>query len=516
MKPYFLGIIEINVVPLARNSNKTYITMIVGNEIMSYEKDSFQSWIVLSVCFSSFVVIGAITTPTFTILVPEIDEYFDFDTGDNEKVMDIAILQNGTMLLLAPLGCWLISKFGFHATCIIGCFIAAISILFSTVSPTLVRMMILYGFISGIGLSMLETKVIISCDLSFQKNRIIASSISRSGQYVGFVVFSYTYDIIKVEYGWKVCLYISTALLLLVLIIEVLLTVFEYSISKSERLSKAKEGDDFNEPLLTRHLTGNSMHYSEQDEHTSGNTGVIPDIAETYSVNTEEVDANNSTGIESVSSPTTFQQLREITAYHYCFLFGNNGCVIWILAAKFFGEGSLSTHSYILNNFLQSKGIAKGVSQMMIMMENGLALLSCVICGLIIHYNKNSKQITPINISSVGLLITGSVYFVMVFTSDSDALTALCVISGLAKSTFLLFNSVLWFDIVPEESYVLAIAYTQVFQGLGCVTFPFIIDAIFLISKNAEVGVLVESVTAVICGLFLASGSYIAQVMNST
>ena len=483
--------------------------MVDSKSLIPYEKDSMQSWIALAVSFSTFFVIGGFT-PSFGIMLPYIEDYFRNVGDDFSAVLNIGPVQNGIMLLFTPLGGLIIARFGIHASCIGGCLIASSSIIFSTISPTVMKLLVLYGVFSGIGLSLLLIKIVISCDLSFERYRVVASTISRSGQFFGSFVFPPLYSLIIEKYDWKMCFYITSIILLFIFLVELLIIAMESTLAKRKE-SKNVETMSENQSLISsensaKYLQQSSIIPSKENSNISAGKS-MQDVNDN-----ENSDKPCPRELKDSSNTTIFDHTRSMILYHYGFLTNRNGVALLILLGKFFGEGTVIVHGTILPSLLLEKGLEKDDSILIVSIENGVGVLSCISCGLILYYYRKNRMITPVNITSIAFLIAGFTYFVIYFAEDFSLLMTLCVVSGITKSTFLALSSVLWFDLIPTESFILAISYTLVIQGLGSIMFPLIVSLLYSNYGDYNTGMLVESFAAVICALFLASGSYLSQV----
>ena len=491
--------------------------MVDSKSLIPYEKDSRQSWIALVVSFSTFVVIGGITIPTFGIMLPYLEYYFKNVGDDYSAVMNIGPLQNGIMLLFAPLGGLIIARFGIHASCIGGCLIASLSIIFSTISPTVMKLNILYGVFSGIGLSMLLIKIIISCDLSFERYRVVASTISRSGQFFGFFVFPSLYSLAIEKYDWKMCFYITSIILLFILMVELLIIAMETAITKRKCYLENRNIDTMNENqnLIS---SENSAKYVQLSSIIASkeNLNISAEKSIEYVNDKENADKPCPREFEESSNTTILKYTWSMIFHHYGFLINRNGVALLILLGKFFGEGTIIVHNTILPSLLLEKGIEEDDSVLIVLIENGVGLLSCILCGLILNHYRKSKTITPVNVTTIAFLIAGLAYLIMYFAENFSLLMTLCVVSGLTKSTYLALNSVLWFDLIPTDAFVLAIAYTQVVQGFGSIMFPLIVSFLYSNYGDYTTGMLVESSAAVICAIFFASGSYVSQINGNT
>ena len=504
--------------------------------VVCIEKDSFRSWVVCFVCFMNFLVIGGITGPLFGIMVPYLDEYFH-EEDNMSALFSIGSVQSGTMLLLAPVGGMLISTFQRDykvcidfKICALGYLIAATSIVVSTLSPNVMTMVIIYGFCAGAGLSILIMMFIISCDLSFDKQRNLASSIARSGQILGMVIFPSVYNVILIDYGWKYSLYVTFAILMSLMAFGVTLIILQ-RVFQQTFCNCTLHGDEMKKEE-SQHLLSDSQELSMPPERTSESHSdhdreMNIDIHERKDKNQDKieekeviVETNEICCPELINPPKNdskiFDRIRDMISNHSSFLISNNGAAIYILIAKFLGNGSIAVHNNLLPTFLQERGISATMSSSIVSIENSAGFVSALTLGYLAFRNSNSTKITPLNISSVSLFSASIVYFFMIFAYDATTLEILCVLSGITKTQFLTMGSLLWFGTVPLDYYTLAVAYSQVVQGIGVIIFPPIAGMFADMYGNYTSSMVIESIASMSCGVLFGLGSYVSQRFRNT
>ena len=504
--------------------------------IVCIEKDSFRSWVVCFVCFLNFLVIGGITGPLFGIMVPYLHEYFKGE--DNfSALLTIGSLQSGTMLLSAPLAGMLISTFSNDykvcidfKICALGYLIAATSSIVSSFSPNVMTMAIIYGFCSGAGLSILQMMFIVSCDLSFEKKRNIATSIARSGQLLGMVVFTSTYDVILQDRGWKFSLYITFFILMTLMCFGGVLVAFQ-GVHEHTSCNCPLNCDETNRDEERRNLLFESQRETTQFEQKEKilrikkskeadreNLAVIKEKTDTNIGATnidgkpcgDEVANDNDKARKNIT-----EIFSQVVVRHRSYLMSNNGTAIYILIGKFLGNGSIAIHNELLPTFLMERGISSSWSDSIVSIENFAGFLSGISCGLLATYYSNSRRITPLNISSISLFSAGIVYLFMVFTYDFTFLELLCVLSGILKTPFISLGSLLWFKSIPIEYYTIAVAYAQVFQGLGSIILPPVAGLFADIYGDNTSSMTIESIASISCGILFGLGSYVSRVAEN-
>lgn len=492
--------------------------------IVCIEKDSFRSWVVCFVCVLNFAVIGGITGPLFGIMVPYLEEYFK-EEDNSPALLTIGSLQSGTMLLLAPLGGMLISTFqNDYKVCIdfkictFGYLIAAVCILVSTLSPNIMTMIIIYGFCSGAGLSILQMMFIVSCDLSFEKKRNIATSIARSGQFLGMVIFTSIYNVILNDRGWKVSLFVTFCVLMTLLLLGVIL-IASQRLYDHGSCNCPLNGDETNRDDERRRLLFDDQRQGTtlEQQYSDVSSKSFDDINEESDAMTDGrpcCDVIERSNDDKKLRENITESVYQIVSRHYSFLISCNGAAIFILIGKFLGNGSIAVHNGLLPTFLNERGISLSWSSTIVTIENSAGFFSGILVGLIAYYNNSSKKITPLNISSISLFSAGIVYLLMVFTYDSTSLVILCVLSGITKTPFISLSSLLWFKSIPLEYYTLAVAYAQVVQGLGTIIFPPVAGMFADIYGNNTSSMVIESIASILCGVLFGIGSYVSRTFE--
>ena len=397
-------------------------------------------------------------------------------------------------------------------------------------------MIVLYGFCSGAGLSILMMMFIVTCDLSFEKKRNIATSIARSGQVLGMVIFPSAYNVILENHSWQFADYVSSGILFSLMVIGLSLLIFEHFMGKN-RLLATNDTDTITEE--SQYLLSSSLENPTRQEHkitTDSNldTERISQIRQDDEASKESrdlveeenempVDTSENSGspkrfdYHDPSHQDIFKRITQKLSQQYSFLISNNGAVLCILIAKLFGNGAISIHNNYLPTFLQDRGISSSWSSTVVSIENSAGFLSCILCGLLANHGIIIKEmkITPLNISSISLFSAGIVYLTMVFTYNSTALTILCVLSGLTKAPFISLSSVLWFGNVSLESYTLAVVYALVVQGTGTIIFPPIASLFCTYFGSITMIMVVECISALVCGIFFGLGSYLSRSMKN-
>ena len=494
--------------------------------IVCIEKDSFRSWVVCFVCVLNFAVLGGITGPLFGIMVPYLEDYFK-EEDNYPALLTIGSLQSGTMLLLAPLGGMLISTFqNDYKVCIdfkicaLGYLIAAVAILISTISPNIMTMIIIYGFCSGAGLSILQMMFIVACDLSFEKKRNIATSMARSGQFLGMVIFTSIYNVILTDRGWQFSLFITFCVLMTLLLLGVILIASQRFYDHGS-CSCPLNGDETNRDDERRRLLFDDQKKGTNHEQQNSDVSCesLRDTNEESDVITETTitdgrpccDVTDRYNNDNKVRKSISESVSQIVSRHYSFLISCNGAAIFILIGKFLGNGSIAIHNGLLPTFLNERGISLSWSSTIVTIENSAGFFSGILIGLLAYFNNNSTKITPLNISSFSLFSAGVVYLFMVFTYDSTLLEILCVLSGITKTPFISLSSLLWFKSIPLEYYTLAVAYAQVVQGLGTIIFPPVAGMFADIYGNNTSSMVIEAIASISCGILFGVGSYVSR-----
>ncbi|KAK6631719.1 hypothetical protein RUM43_013783 [Polyplax serrata] len=107
--------------------------------------DGGYGWVIVFASFMCNMIVDGIAY-TFGIFLGEFVVYFDTGTGTASWV---GSLLSGMYLCAGPVVSALTNKYGCRAVCIAGSIISCISFAFSTFSPNIGTLMLVYGFMGG-------------------------------------------------------------------------------------------------------------------------------------------------------------------------------------------------------------------------------------------------------------------------------------------------------------------------------------------------------------------------------
>ena len=97
----------------------------------------------------------------------------------------------------------LTNKLGCRTVCIIGCIISAVGIGLSSYSPNAPTLILLFGFIGGLGIGAMNLSSLVIISKYFDRKRGLATGIVGSGTGVGMLAFTPLTGVLIEAYGWN-------------------------------------------------------------------------------------------------------------------------------------------------------------------------------------------------------------------------------------------------------------------------------------------------------------------------
>lgn len=137
---------------------------------------------------------------TFGIFHSEMADYYGTTLG---KTAWVGSLLSGMYLSVGPVVSALTNKFGCRAVCIAGSLISSVAFILSTFCPTVNWLMLIYGFIGGIGFGLIYLPAVVCVGYYFETKRSLATGIAVCGSGVGTFAFAPLATFLLDLYGWK-------------------------------------------------------------------------------------------------------------------------------------------------------------------------------------------------------------------------------------------------------------------------------------------------------------------------
>jgi len=176
--------------------------------------DSPYAWII---CMASFVLqlltIG--TTYTYGILLVEFTGNGSEFQADKSTAAWIGSIQPCLLYLTGLISGALVERFGWRFVTILGSLLSAIGFATSSFAPNIYVLYFTYGVVTGIGNGLMYVTSMVTVQHYFESKRAMATGIAVSGSGVGTLVFGFLTQYLLDQYGWRNCLRVESALMLL-------------------------------------------------------------------------------------------------------------------------------------------------------------------------------------------------------------------------------------------------------------------------------------------------------------
>ncbi|XP_069103505.1 monocarboxylate transporter 12-like isoform X2 [Argopecten irradians] len=171
--------------------------------------DGGWGWLVMGAAFVITMIIDGVSF-TFGILFPEFLSQYGESKAKTQSLNSVLI---GTFLI-GPLIGALVKRYGARRLMITGGIVSSVGIFLSTFSPNLDVMILLYGFVGGVGFALLYLPALLMVSMYFDRRRALATGIAVCGSGVGGLVCAPLYEYLLEIYGWQGTLWIISAIVL--------------------------------------------------------------------------------------------------------------------------------------------------------------------------------------------------------------------------------------------------------------------------------------------------------------
>ncbi|XP_044258335.1 monocarboxylate transporter 3 isoform X2 [Tribolium madens] len=161
--------------------------------------DGGYGWVVVFASFMCNMLVDGIGY-TFGIFLPKLVDYYGETKGTTAWV---GSLLSGMYLSVGPVVSALTNKFGCRAVCIAGSLISTAAFVLSQFCPTVNWLMLIYGFVGGVGFGLIYLPAVVCVGYYFETKRSLATGIAVCGSGVGTFAFAPLATILLDEYGWR-------------------------------------------------------------------------------------------------------------------------------------------------------------------------------------------------------------------------------------------------------------------------------------------------------------------------
>lgn len=164
-----------------------------------WRPDSCLSWLVCAASTMSVLIVTGIGY-SFGLMLPPLMENF---AGTRQATAWIGSLNMACGYFLSPLGSYIIDRFSYRFTAILGSLSGIVGFLLATLSSKLWMLYLTYGLLSGFGYRMIyHASALVVVDY-FVKWRSLAVGIVASATAVGMLVMSQVTKVMLNAFGWQ-------------------------------------------------------------------------------------------------------------------------------------------------------------------------------------------------------------------------------------------------------------------------------------------------------------------------
>lgn len=161
--------------------------------------DGGYGWVIVFASFMCNMIVDGIAY-TFGVFLTEFVDYFK--TGKGTAAWAGSLL-SGMYLCAGPVVSALTNKYGCRAVCIAGSVLGATAFVLSTLSPDIGTLMLLYGFMGGIGFGLIYLPAVVAVGYYFETKRSLATGIAVCGSGFGTFIFAPFATTLLEYYDWK-------------------------------------------------------------------------------------------------------------------------------------------------------------------------------------------------------------------------------------------------------------------------------------------------------------------------
>ncbi|CAH1108313.1 unnamed protein product [Psylliodes chrysocephalus] len=222
--------------------------------------DGGYGWVIVVASFMCNLVVDGVGY-SFGILLPALVDHYGSTKGTTAWVGSIMA---GSMLGAGPIVSAVANKFGCRVTCIAGCIIASGALALSIYCPTVSTLMLVYGFVGGVGYGFMYLPAVVMVGYYFESKRSLATGISVCGSGVGTFTFAPLASFLLTSYGWQKTVLVLAAITITCALFGMLMRPLSYDEqvieevkvpSKGALMSRASEGNISNRPVYNSTLS---------------------------------------------------------------------------------------------------------------------------------------------------------------------------------------------------------------------------------------------------------------------
>lgn len=172
--------------------------------------DGGWGWVVMVASFCCNLIVDGMVMSASAFHVSYQNEF----GASTSSVTLVSSLLSGFYLIAGPFVSALANKWGFRPVTMVGAVIASAAFAASSLANGVVYLYFIYGFVGGIGFSMIYIPAVLTVGYYFEKWRAIATGIALCGSGVGTMVFVPLNNALINSVGWRNALLIQAAIIL--------------------------------------------------------------------------------------------------------------------------------------------------------------------------------------------------------------------------------------------------------------------------------------------------------------
>ncbi|VEN61297.1 unnamed protein product [Callosobruchus maculatus] len=168
-------------------------------DVLPAPPDGGYGWVVVFASFMCNLVVDGISY-CFGIFLIELIDYYHESKGTTAWVGSILA---GATMCPGPIISVIANKYGCRLCCIMGSIIAATAFALSIYCPNVQSLMLVYGFIGGLGFGFMYLPAVVCVGYYFETKRSLATGIAVCGSGVGTFAIAPVAQYLIDNYGWK-------------------------------------------------------------------------------------------------------------------------------------------------------------------------------------------------------------------------------------------------------------------------------------------------------------------------
>ncbi|KAL3854969.1 hypothetical protein ACJMK2_014204 [Sinanodonta woodiana] len=431
-------------------------------------------------------------------------EFLDYFESSAAAISLVGSINVGIFFGAGPIAGLLMNYLSHRQVGLIGACISSVGLTCMPFTPNVEYMYFFYGFLTGLGYSLLFVPSHVLCGIYFKRHRSLATGIVKSGEGVGCTVFPYIIYMLIETYGWKGSFFIMAGLNLQNFLFAALLRpsskhvenendqettpnkeeLFETDTELLEMKHIKSEGIEINTISENKHLMNvQNLHYITPDL-SLGETH-HPCIAYENAIHIPKGVVGKNIFVKIKD------QLRKVFTFAFTIFFINNIC--WNMGS--------STVILFSPEFNANAGLEKEDATIVFMLIGGGTCVGCILGGIL----GNITCCNTIAVYVVANVATGSLtlLFPLTFLHTFWGLLILSLLWGLMFGVILGLLMVVTADLLGAEALGDGYGYLMLANGIGCSIAPPLAGWLLDITGELVPGFLLAGLITILGGLLI-------------